>query len=74
MRPAFGRGCGPRCGDDPKMTKALDAPWVRLDLKSPWCASAMYLTLILVIRYFYRFRGSSMSSQSVDTRPPESPI
>jgi hypothetical protein len=48
------------------MTKALDAPWFRPDLKSPWCASAMYQTLTLVIRYFYRFRGSSMSSQSVD--------
>lgn len=39
------------------MTKALDAPWFWTDLKSPWCASAMYQTLILVTRYFYRFLG-----------------
>jgi hypothetical protein len=57
MRPAFGRGFGPRCGDDPEMTKALNAPWFRPDLRSPWCASAMYQTLIPVIRYFYRLLG-----------------
>jgi hypothetical protein len=57
MRPAFGRGFGPRCGDDPEMTKALNAPWFRPDLRSPWCASAMYQTLTPAIWYFYRFLG-----------------
>jgi hypothetical protein len=55
MGPAFGRDCGSRCGDGPEMTKALDAPWIRPSQKSPWCASAIEMTLILAIGYFYRF-------------------
>jgi hypothetical protein len=55
MRPAFGRDCGSRCRIGPEMRKALGAPWIRPNQKSPWCASAIEKTLILAIRYFYRF-------------------
>ena len=55
MRPAFDRDCEPRCGDDPEMTKALNAPGVRPGQKFPWCASAIEEKLIPAIRYFHRF-------------------